>query len=354
MKTRNILLIIVAGLLVMIGCEQLPEGPFLKSTLTPPVLTAPTGGTSYILTEATENNLMAKFTWDAADYGFEAAVTYTLQVTITGDFKDANDIGVTSKTELEILNSKMNSTLLILGAEPLVAATVKCRVKAVINPAVTTIYSDTSTLTVTPFEKIIIYPKLYVPGNYQGWSPNNENTVISSVKSDEKYEGFLYMDVTDPEFKLLKVPAWEEANTIGDPDASGTSGNLQIGSWGGNNIKATGGPGYFRIKADLIEAKYSWVKTDWGLIGSATPGGWGSDQDLTYNSTDDIWTITVDLIVGEMKFRANDGWDINFGDDGGDKKLEYNGANIAVAVAGNYTITLDLGNPVYKYKIVKN
>jgi hypothetical protein len=354
MKTNNILLILVAGLLIMTGCEQLPEGPFLKSTLVPAAMTGPDDGSSYVITEATENNVMATFTWDAADYGFQSATTYILQITITGDFKDANDIASTTKTEVEVLNSKMNSTLLILGADPGVAKAVKCRVKSMVNTNVAAIYSDTITITVTPFEKVIIYPKLYVPGNYQGWNAADETTTISSVRSDNKYEGFLYMNQANPEFKFLKVPAWEEANTIGDPDASGTSGNLKIGGWGGNNIKASGGPGYFRLKADLNEAKYQWVKTEWGIIGSATANGWNSDQNMTFSTTTNLWTATLNLVVGEIKFRANDAWDINFGDDGNDKKLEYGGANIPIAAAGSYTITLDLTKPVYKYKIVKN
>ena len=61
------------------------------------------------------------------------------------------------------------------------------------------------------------------------------------------------------------------------------------------------------------------------------------------------------LSDGEVKFRANDGWDINFGDDGANGSLEYGGANIAIASAGNYTITMDLHEAArYKYTIKKN
>ncbi|MFN8241955.1 MAG: SusE domain-containing protein [Bacteroidales bacterium] len=354
MKIKSILLILAAGLLVLSSCEDIDRGAVMSSTVVRPDMTAPTGGTSFVITEATENNVMTKFTWNAADYGFQAATSYTLQITITDNFNSPNDIGVTTNKELEVLNSKMNTTLLILGAEPAVQTTVKCRIKAVISPNVPVIYSDTTTLTVTPFEKIIIYPKLYVPGDYQGWSASNENTVITSAKSDGKYEGYLYFNVATSGMKFLKVPAWEEANTIGDPDASGTSGNLQIGSWGGNNINVSGGPGVFKINADLNEAKYSWTKTEWGLIGDAT-GSWDVDKNLTYDPVTNLWTITTDLTGGKaIKFRANDAWTINLGDTGGDKKLEYGGDNIAVAASGNYTITLDLSKTIYKYKMVKN
>jgi hypothetical protein len=55
-----------------------------------------------------------------------------------------------------------------------------------------------------------------------------------------------------------------------------------------------------------------------------------------------------------MKFRANNDWAVNLGDNDANRSLEYGGANIAVAESGNYTIELNLGNAVYTYKLTKN
>jgi len=44
-------------------------------------------------------------------------------------------------------------------------------------------------------------------------------------------------------------------------------------------------------------------------------------------------------VAGEFKFRANDEWNIDFGDTGADQKVEYGGENITVAEDGDYTIT---------------
>lgn len=76
-----------------------------------------------------------------------------------------------------------------------------------------------------------------------------------------------------------------------------------------------------------------------GVIGDATPTGWDSDTDMT--TTDNIvWTIT-DIALGEgtVMFRANDGWDVNWG--GTVDNLVANGDNIVVPEAGTYDITLD-------------
>jgi hypothetical protein len=60
---------------------------------------------------------------------------------------------------------------------------------------------------------------------------------------------------------------------------------------------------------------------------------------MSWDPVHGVFTVTLDLVAGEWKFRANDGWDYNFG--GSLTALTVGGDNIAVAEAGNYTITLD-------------
>ena len=52
-----------------------------------------------------------------------------------------------------------------------------------------------------------------------------------------------------------------------------------------------------------------------GLIGSATPNGWGDpDINMVQSATDTaVWTLDTTLVMGEVKFRANDDWAINWG-----------------------------------------
>ncbi|RMF26960.1 MAG: RagB/SusD family nutrient uptake outer membrane protein, partial [Bacteroidetes bacterium] len=96
---------------------------------------------------------------------------------------------------------------------------------------------------------------------------------------------------------------------------------------------------------------YSLLKTTWGIIGSATPNGWDADTDMTFDVLENAWTINIDLVAGEIKFRANDDWAINLGDNGGDAILEQDGANIPIPFDGNYTIKLYLDKPDYTYGI---
>ncbi|HAH22657.1 MAG TPA: hypothetical protein DCL77_02645 [Prolixibacteraceae bacterium] len=117
-----------------------------------------------------------------------------------------------------------------------------------------------------------------------------------------------------------------------------TAGNATLDA-GGSNIPVTVESDY-AITLDLSHpTAYTYSANRWGLIGSATPDAWNSDQNMTWDAANKVFTITLDLIVGEYKFRANDAWDINLGGDL--TALTQNGGNLAVTAAGNYTITLD-------------
>ena len=85
--------------------------------------------------------------------------------------------------------------------------------------------------------------------------------------------------------------------------------------------------------------EYTYSANRWGVIGDATPGGWSDDTDMSWDEANGVLTVTLDLTAGSFKFRANDAWDFDYGGD--INALTVGGANIAVAEAGNYTITFD-------------
>ncbi len=85
---------------------------------------------------------------------------------------------------------------------------------------------------------------------------------------------------------------------------------------------------------------YTYSANRWGVIGDATPDGWNSDQNMTWDPVNQVLKVTLNMVVGAFKFRANDAWDINYG--GANlNALTPGGDNIPITVAGNYTITFD-------------
>ncbi len=185
------------------------------------------------------------------------------------------------------------------------------------------------------------YNLLNVPGAYQGWDPTNNATALAQKGDANTFEGYAYFAEAG-EFKFARG-SWDE--NYGDNEGDGT---LEAG--GGNLSVAA--PGYYRIYVDLNALTYSITPMQFGLIGSATPGGWDNDTDMTYNPETGAWELEVALVGGqELKFRANDAWDLNYGDDGANGLLEQNGANIAIARDGVYKVSLFLNKPDYTYGI---
>jgi hypothetical protein len=142
--------------------------------------------------------------------------------------------------------------------------------------------------------------------------------------------------------------------------------STNIGNGGANFTLPGGGAGVaglYRIRANTTSMTWSYYKINtFGIIGDATPGNWGASTPMTFNPADGSWTITTNLTVGELKFRANNDWAVNFGDNHDpsnnvfrDGKPDYDGNNIPITSAGNYTITLGLGiGGNYYYRIKKN
>ncbi|WP_428981731.1 RagB/SusD family nutrient uptake outer membrane protein [Lutimonas zeaxanthinifaciens] len=89
-------------------------------------------------------------------------------------------------------------------------------------------------------------------------------------------------------------------------------------------------------------------ESKWGLVGSATPNGWGDGPDMVmHESATDQYAIYANLVAGEIKFRFDNDWGLNLGDNGADGSLEEGGANIAIANDGAYYITLDRTDNTY-------
>lgn len=89
------------------------------------------------------------------------------------------------------------------------------------------------------------------------------------------------------------------------------------------------------------------LSTTWGVVGSGY-NNWGAFPDAPFFTTKVANELVayVTLIDGMIKFREDNAWDSNLGDDGTDGTLEAGGANIPVT-AGTYKITLNTESKEY-------
>jgi starch-binding outer membrane protein SusE/F len=343
MKKKSLLYFLVAGIMILASCTKEEVGPVIQDP-TAPVITAPATGLVLELSELNAADTIT-FTWSAAtDYGFAAAVSYKVQLSLPGD-NFGNPLTLISSTELggQITKGELNNMLMAAELAPSVAVDLQVRVAASVSDVVPSAYSEALTMSVKPYRVIVNYPKLYVPGSYQGWAPDKA-PVLSSLLSNEKYEGYIWFADANTNFKFTAGPNWDK--NWGDDGADGTM------EPNGANIVAVD-PGFYKINVDVPALTYTFLKTTWGFVGDAT-GSWDVDQLMTFDAATGTLSKTLDLAVGKIKFRANGAWDINLGDNKTNLSLEYGGDDIPIATAGNYTITLDLRGPIYTYVIVKN
>lgn len=127
-----------------------------------------------------------------------------------------------------------------------------------------------------------------------------------------------------------------------------------IGIQGGPNIPIPAA-GEWTVTFNSLTGAYKFVYTsDIGIIGNATPGGWDDDTNMYYDPLDsNKYFLTLILVQGEAKFRANDAWDINWG------AVDYpsgigtqNGANIPIPAAGKYLVHFDKATGAYSFEEV--
>lgn len=317
-----------------------------------PVLIAPEDGAIYTLRFEDATSIVDRFVWNPADFGGDVATTYTVEIdNVDNQFAAPQILGsVSGGTQLSFDVATLNGVAITLGATPFTAYSLEGRIKADIGGNVGVMYSDKVTFSVIPYTTEA--PKFYVVGNFlnasgygNDWTPGDAVAIEASGFGETNFEGFVNMDVASPEFKFL--PTNESFDGDYGDDGSFTGLLVQEGE---SNITAPG-PGYYLVKANTTTLTYTAQATSWAITGSATPLGWPDngvqDQNMTYNQSTKKWEITLALTAGgnEFKFRANDGWDLNFGDDGADGMVEYGGGNMKVASDGTYKIELDLSVP---------
>ena len=335
---------------------------------------------TYNLMASSSDNLAERFVWNEVDFGVQTPVNYEIQGAATESFESFSVIGVGTQTNLPVTVGNMLSLAREAGLDndPLTpepnTGMIYFRVRAYVGADAGNVveqFSDVLAISVTlpeaEEEEEIQLPQIFVVGNFLSaggygadWTPADAAPLAASAEGNTDYEGFVFLNADAPELKFLPTNESFDGDYGDTGDNNGDfSGTIeQEGEVNAGTPDGTGG--YYLINVDTEALTYGMTETNWGIIGNATPTGWDSDTDMVYDPATKIWSLTLDLTEQEapnngIKFRANDAWDINIGDDDADGTMEFGGQNIGIPEDGNYTITLDLSNPrQYKYSITKN
>jgi hypothetical protein len=196
------------------------------------------------------------------------------------------------------------------------------------------------------FDEIVEFESIGIIGSATPGGWDEETPLTKSSTNPDLWRAVLVL--TDGEAKFRANNSWD-VNWGGLDFPAGT------GVPGGDNIGVTAGEYIITFNTKTLE--YNFVEVveyeTVGIIGDATPGGWDNDTPMVKDPNDKTqWKLRVTLTDGEAKFRANNDWDVNWGNgDFPEGVGEQDGPNIPVA-AGDYFIDFNSVTGAYKFTAV--
>jgi len=352
MKKISIFIIVLIGLGLMFSCEKKEAEPVLDMSKTQKAtLTSPEGGSSFILERVKMDSVLTTFVWNAAQYNLTHLedVKYSIQMDLAdSNFMHSRELINTANTSSEIIQKDLNDLLLGLGIFPDEARDVEIRILSFLNSATdySNIYSDVTKINFTPYSNEI-YPKLWVPGEYQGWDLATAPKIFDFDTSGV-YNGYIYFPEDAPNFEFKF-----------------SSGVINYG-FGGDGILdpnsdqnlTVPGPGGYNVVVNTNTLTWTGYESteSWGVIGEWL--AWADDINMEWDATKQYLHVTVENIPAaenqRFKFRANDAWIINLGaNDPDDGFLTPGGADIPIPDGGTITFILRFTTPEPSYEIIK-
>ncbi|WP_018478676.1 SusE domain-containing protein [Pontibacter roseus] len=348
MKTWiNKIFLLSALSLVLFSCEK-DEDRVVLNAGAAPALTA--SSTDLVLLEEEAGEEAVTLRWSQADYGFDAAVRYTLQLDIKGNNFAApveSDLGYTMEKTFTV--AELNSLLNRLPITGFAENEVDVRLKGEVSEFVDPVFSNVTTLNVTPYLSAPPYATVYLVGDATefGWDQtqatpmyrSEEDVFVYTYTGPLKAGGLKFLGV-----KGKWAPQWGNNGSNGiafreteqDPDP------------GTFTIPAAG---FYTVNLDLRNNTYSIEPYNAasartfpsvGIIGAFN--GWGDIEPMTKSAFNPhAWTIDYTFAEDtELKFRHAPNWDVNWGAPKGKEaeifgKTSQGNENLKVT-AGTYTI----------------
>ena len=266
--------------IIGISCEEDMEKVMLSDEIVSNTLASPSD--SYTFTFESRTEVFHEFTWNAPDFGFEASITYTLQMdSADGDFSSPVSLVTTQDLSASPLIGVVNNTLLGMGYEPDVDASVKFRVRSVVGTGVDPIYSNVVTTSVTPY--LAVFPPIFIVGDAQNWDLGAALELSSTGPGTYEAVGSF---VEGGKFRMFATPSWD-AEQWGWSFFEGGSvpDNVISGEDDDSNFLFEGASGVYKIAINLNTKTISLEESELPTLFIVGDGqGWDLQQaaPLTY------------------------------------------------------------------------
>lgn len=317
-----------------------------------PTFSSLSNGDVFVLSVANNDLEAVHIAWNdpILDSSLSIDIDYIIEAAAPGtDFALPIEAGkVRNLNSISLTNAQLNAIAFQTGIPVDTAGDLELRIKSTITDAasgaVLERVSTTVTINVTTYLTVL---DLSTTWGVVGSAANNWGATPDLPFFKTDIDGVLaaYVTLIAGEFKFRENNDW--GNNYGSN--SSTGGAITSG---GGNLTTTGGS--YKIVLDLNNLTYSIESFSIGIVGGAY-NNWGATPDfmLEYDQYSDVFRGLVTLIDGEMKFRMNNDWGTNYGDDGADGTLELNGSNIVVT-AGTYFATVNMNDLTYTLEPVEH
>jgi len=227
---------------------------------------------------------------------------------------------------------------------------------------------DLETIDYSATELGLVGDGIIVDGNPLGWDLTIMNSV--PVITDETTYTWTYAGVevsTDGSFKIREGQDWT-GKVIGYPDVTmgGTAAAEFETNGDGNFVPLTSGTYDFELIIDAVTETYTLnVKTagaadpEMYMLGDGCAAGWDNTAALAMTGTGGEYTITADLVAGNLKFITTLGqWAPMYGTDAEgtaaagnlvfrETESDPDPSTIPVEVDGTYTVTVNTNDMTY-------
>ena len=291
------------------------------------------------------------FSWTPADYGVATEVNYSIEaeaagtkVVIVSGINDTTTVSshINATVTYDALNQILfNDLMLESGLEEEVAFSVSAKVG---NSA--KVYSNVIKVlcTVTAAEKV--YPKVWVIGDYCGWSHDQSQFLFDFAGDDKVYQGVVdFGEKAANGWKVTGVGKWDDTCNCGgdesiayEPEAEKT----QLINGGGSKDLKHYSKRFYHFSFDkgtlLLTKTIGFDQI--GVIGDFN--SWSTDVVMSFNATKQKFYADIEVAQdGGFKFRLDADWAVSYGSK--TPGILDSGDNIPVT-AGNYRVYLNMNN----------
>jgi len=388
MKNYKILFSLILGVLLVTSCNNSGIKPTVLDNPNAPVLNPPSmkyagynkDSAAYVL-NLDSMGTAEVFTIKPANYGPQLAVTYSLQIDVSGNnFANAQVVTTSTNDTLvvtipQLYNSITNPAGINVPVG--VQTSFDIRVMATIGSGLMPVYSNTQTIKIDPLAALKPYTMVpagmlkpyFIIGTADGNWNNSFAGIGVSIIPMSVIPGSFYNATTGAGtyvytgyfkatrgFKLIRdIGSWGEQWGSSDGHLTPSHNN------GGSQNFFVPNDGYYTITLNSVTNSLSIVPasvaptqsyTSMGLIGEFN--GWGGDvamspSEPTYGTNNHVWYTTYTFANnftppvgnGGCKFRANGGWTYNWGAGTFPVGLGTNGGTNIPFLKGSYTIVMN-------------